>query len=130
LFYVLAGALLLAAGVAVDARLGAAQSQGQVYFAGDGGAAASVSGHTVYYVSNAAPHATPFPQPVPGAEAIVSVHVYNAGFDPPATTVVLADGSVYNWNGVPQGWALMGTLGSGAVPVRAMSWGKLKALAR
>ena len=128
--YVCAGTLLLALAGVINVRPGVAQSVGQVYFAGVGGAAAFVSGHNVYYVSTAAAHVTPFPEQVPGGAGIVSVLVYNAGFDPPATTVVLADGSVYNWNGFPQGWTFMGSLAGGATSVRSMSWGQLKALRR
>ena len=128
--YVCVGTLLLALAVAISVRPGMAQSAGQVYFAGVGGAAAFVSGHNVYYVSSAAAHVTAFPEQVPGGAGIVSVLVYNAGYDPPATTVVLADGSVYHWSGVSQGWTFVGSLTGGATSVRSMSWGQLKALRR
>jgi hypothetical protein len=63
---------------------------------------------------------------VPGTSDIVSVLVYNAGYMPPATTVVLANGDTYHWSGAVAAWELVGSL-SGTTQARSTSWGEVKA---
>jgi hypothetical protein len=124
-FYVCAGVLALVVAAGLGFNSGNAQASGPVYFAGVGGASAAVVGRTLTILSTAEPTPTPFPAPVPGTSDIVSVLVYNAGYMPPATTVVLANGDVYHWSGAVPGWALVGSY-SGATPSRSTTWSELK----
>jgi hypothetical protein len=100
------GVLALVAAASVGFDSARAQVGGPVYFAGVGGASAAVVGRNLMILSTSVPTPTPFPQPVPGTADIASVLVYNAGFGPAATTVVLANGDVYHWSGVSGRWEL------------------------
>jgi hypothetical protein len=124
-FYVCLGVLALAVAGSIGFSSARAQIGGPLYFAGVGGASAAVVGRTLLVLTNSGPSPTPFPVPVPGTSAIVSVLVYNAGYMPPATTVVLANGDVYHWSGAVPAWALVGSY-SGATPSRSTSWSELK----
>jgi hypothetical protein len=125
-FYVCGGVLALVAAAGIGFNSARAQIGGPIYFAGVGGASAAVVGRTLLVLTDSQPSPTPFPVPVPGTSDIVSVHVYNAGYMPPATTVVLASGETYHWSGAVAGWTLVGSL-SGPTQVRSTSWGEMKA---
>jgi hypothetical protein len=125
-FYVCAGILALAVAGGIGFNSARAQIGGPLYFAGVGGASAAVVGRTLLVLTNSMPSPTSFPVPVPGTSEIVSVLVYNAGYMPPATTVVLANGDTYHWSGAVAAWELVGSF-SGPTPSRSTSWGELKA---
>lgn len=128
ILYVCAGLLLLGAGYVAGTVPAGAQVANSQYFAGVGGASAALTGRTLCYMSPATGWmARQFPVQVPGSAAVVSVLVYNAGYDPPATTVVLEGGDVYHFNGTT--WAMVGSY-SGTTSSHLGSWGALKAGAR
>ena len=127
-FYVCMGMLALVAAAGVGFNAARAQVGGPTYFAGVGGASAEVVGRNLLFLSTGLsnPIPTPFPEPVPGSSDIVSVLVYNAGYGVPATTVVLANGDTYHWNGAQPRWDLVGSFGGTPVQTLSRTWGQVK----
>ncbi|HXJ69440.1 MAG TPA: hypothetical protein VNM39_11080 [Verrucomicrobiae bacterium] len=125
-FYVCMGLLCVCAALGVGFRAARAQNSGVRYFAGVGGASAAVIGRTILVITNQGPTASPFPDAVPGSADIASVLVFNAGYVPPSTTVVLVNGDVYYRDGGAATWSFMGTYGGSPIPAREESWGQLK----
>jgi hypothetical protein len=125
-FYACAGVFLLALSYEVGANHASAQTGGVIEGAAidwvtglpAGWRCSGVEGRMFHALEPVGGRRYDPPEPIPGTAEIVAT-------DPAGFAVMLADGSVYQYNN--PGWTFEGSLLGGTTPAHSESWGEVKA---